>query len=70
MEISLKSMTSAVLAEAFPIHRVYTYGLPLYLLTNNDSQPSKFFKSVCTMLGLKHYFTTAYNHQTNGQIDI
>ncbi|CAN8063813.1 unnamed protein product [Agarophyton chilense] len=68
--IPLKETNSTTLAIAFLNNWVYLYGAPLYLLTDNGSNlESKFFEAVCNLLGIKHYFTTAYHPQMNGQVE-
>ena len=43
---------------------------PYYVLTDYGPQfVTKFFEAFCSMLGLKHYLTTAYHPQTNGQTE-
>lgn len=66
--IPLKTTTATDVAMALLTHWVYSYGLPLYLLTDNGNQLlSKFFPHVYATLGTKHVTTTAYHPQTNGQ---
>ena len=49
---------------------MYVYGAPQYVLTDNGPQfAAKFFDSVCALLGIRHYLTTAYHPQTNGQTE-
>lgn len=53
---------------------VYAYGAPFYVLTDNfaDNGPqfaSKFFEAACTMIGIKHVFSTAYHSQTSSQVE-
>ena len=68
--IPLGSTTASSVAKAFLEHWVYVYGVPNYLLTDNGPQfAAKFFDTVCGMLGVKHFFTTAYHPQTNGQAE-
>ncbi|CAN8070204.1 unnamed protein product [Agarophyton chilense] len=68
--IPLKKTMSTTLAIAFLNNWVYPYGTPLYLLTDNSSNlASKFLEAVCNLFGIKHYFTTAYHPQTNGQVE-
>lgn len=66
--VPLPQIKSTTVAPAFLNHWVYTYGVPLYVLTDNSPQvASKFFAAVCQLLGSTLYFTTAYHPQTNGQ---
>lgn len=68
--ILLSCTNSTALAEAFLNHWVFLYGSTLHLLSDHGfSLLSKFFKSFCTIFGLKkQYFTTVYGPQTNGQV--
>lgn len=53
--IRLKGTTSSVLAQAFLNRWVFRYDASVYLFTNNGSNfESRFFESVCNMLGSKH----------------
>ena len=68
--IPLRTITAAVVADAFLSHWVFKYGAPKYLLTDNGKQfAAKFFDSVCGLLGVRHYFTAFYHPQTNGQTE-
>lgn len=61
----LRTTTAVVVAKAFLERRVYVYGGPRYLLTDNGKQfVAKFFESVCGMLGVNHFLTTAHHPQT------
>jgi transposase InsO family protein len=68
--IPLRSTVAAEVAKAF-VHEWYcVYGPPVVLLTDNGTQfVSKFFQTVCKILGVKQVFTTAYHPQTNGQCE-
>lgn len=49
---------------------IVTYWISSNLLTDNDTQHvSKFFKTICNSLGLKHLTTTASHTQTNGNAE-
>ena len=49
---------------------VYVYGAPRYVLTENEQQiAATFLDEGCALLGLRHYLTTAYYPQTNGQTE-
>ena len=68
--VVLRDTKSATLAAAFLEHWVYAYGAPIYLLTDNaQNLIARFFESVCTLLGIKHFLTAAYHPQTNGQAE-
>ncbi|CDF38169.1 unnamed protein product [Chondrus crispus] len=68
--IPLRTTTASVVANAFLDNWVYVYGAPRYMLTDNGPQfAAKFFDAVCALLGVRHYLTTAYHPQTNGQTE-
>ncbi|CDF40922.1 unnamed protein product [Chondrus crispus] len=68
--IPLRTTTASVVANAFLDNWVYVYGAPRYVLTDNGPQfAAKFFDAVCALLGVRHYLTTAYHPQTNGQTE-
>lgn len=47
------------------------YRISTYFLADEDVQfTSKFFATLCTLLGVKHLTTTPYHPQTNGQAEI
>jgi transposase InsO family protein len=55
---------------SFCDHWAYVYGPPVSLLTDNGPQfTAKFFQAVCSELGIRKIFTTAYHPQTNGQVE-
>ena len=55
---------------AFCDNWVYPYGPPAYLLSDNGGQfASKYFQSICRILGIRNLFTTAYHPQANGQVE-
>ena len=66
--IPLRTTTASVMSNAFPDNWVYVYGAPRYVLTGNGPQfAAKFFEEVCAQRGVRHYLTTTYQPQTNGQ---
>ena len=68
--IPLRTTTASVVANAFLDNWVYVYGAPRYVLTDNGPQfAAKFFDAVCALLTVRHYRTTAYHPQANGQIE-
>ncbi|CDF32918.1 unnamed protein product [Chondrus crispus] len=68
--IPLRTTTASVVANAFLDNWVYVYGAPRYVLTDNGPQfAAKFFDAVCALLGVRHYLTTAYHPQSNGQTE-
>ena len=68
--VPLRTITALTVAQAFCEHWVYIYGPPVSLLSDNGPQfAAKFFQAVCTELGIKKLFTTAYHPQANGQVE-
>ena len=68
--IPIRSTRSHTIARVFLENWVYPYGAPTHLLSDNGPQfASKFFAAVNYMLGVKHYLTTAYHPQSNGQTE-
>ena len=68
--VPLRNVTAWTLAKAFCDHWAFVFGPPKYLLSDNGGQfISKFFQSVCNILGTRNLFTTAYHPQTNGQVE-
>jgi Integrase core domain/Integrase zinc binding domain len=68
--VLLRTVTALVVSKAFCDRWVYVYGPPISRLTDNGPQfTAKFFQAVCTELGVKKTFTTAYHPQTNGQLE-
>lgn len=66
----LRSTTATDLAMAFLVHWIYLYGLHVYVLTDSGPQfVAKLFEHLCSDLGLKHLFTTAYHQQNNGKVE-
>ena len=68
--VLLRSISSWTVAKAFCEHWAFVFGPPKLLLSDNGGQfMSKFFQSVCNILGTRNLFTTAYHPQTNGQVE-
>ena len=68
--IPLRDVKSVTIAKAFCENWVFQYGPPTYLLSDNGGQfTSKFFQSICSILGTRNLFTAAYHPQTNGQVE-
>jgi hypothetical protein len=68
--VPLRTVTALSVARAFCDHWAYVYGPPVSLLTDNGPQfTAKFFQAVCSELGIRKIFTTAYHPQTNGQVE-
>lgn len=66
----LATITAYHVAVAFCEVWVFKYGPPASLLSDNGTQvTSKFFQSVCKLLGLRNDYTSAYHPQTNGQTE-
>lgn len=66
----LSSITAYAVAKTFCESWVFTYGPPVYLLSDNGGQfTSKYFQSVCQILGIRNLFTSSYHPQTNGQAE-
>jgi hypothetical protein len=60
--VAVPNITIETLARAFVLDWVAVYGIPLLLLTDNGTLCiSKFFQTVCRLLGVKQLFTTAYH---------
>ena len=68
--VPLRRINAYTVAVAFVQHWVLKYGPPAVLISDNGKQfASKFFQSVCTLLGIANILTTAYHPQTNGQAE-
>jgi hypothetical protein len=68
--VAVPNITTETLARAFVLYWVAVYSIPLLLLTDNGTQfISKFFPTVCRILGVKQLFTIAYHPSTNGQVE-
>jgi RNase H-like domain found in reverse transcriptase/Reverse transcriptase (RNA-dependent DNA polymerase)/Integrase zinc binding domain/Integrase core domain/Chromo (CHRromatin Organisation MOdifier) domain len=68
--VPLRTTIATEVAKVFLFDWYCVYGPPVILLTDNGSQfISKFFQSVCKLLGVKQTFSTAYHPQTNGQCE-
>jgi hypothetical protein len=67
--VPLRSISAFKVARAFCEKRVFVYGAPRYVLTDNGTQFSaKFLLAVCRELGIGKLFITGYHPQTNGQV--
>jgi Integrase core domain len=68
--IPMRSILAEDVAKLFVEDWYCLYGPPLVLLTDNGTQfVSKFFKTMCKVLGVRQVFTTAYHPSTNGQCE-
>jgi hypothetical protein len=68
--VPLKNITAEEVSKAFVNEWYCIYGAPIVLLSVNGTQfVSKFFQSVCRLLGVKQVFTTAYHPASNGQCE-
>lgn len=66
----MRRTTAAKVAEKFLTARVYPYGTPKYLLTDNRLRfVAKVFEVVCGILAVRHLLTTACHPQTNSQAE-
>lgn len=62
----LKTSTTHI-ATTFSHNWNVPYGIPAYVLTNSGTRfVSKFLRTICYFLGLKHLTTTAHHPQTSG----
>ena len=68
--VPLRSVTALLVAMAFCDNWAYPYGPPAYLLSDSGGQfASKYFQSICRILGIRNLFSTAYHPQANGQVE-
>lgn len=68
--VPLGTTTGSDVAIAIMDDFLYSCSAPAYVLTDIGRQfVYKFFGAVCTALGAKNYFTTAYCPQTNKRIE-
>jgi transposase InsO family protein len=68
--VPLKTITTEEVSKAFIKEWYCIYGAPSFLLSDNGTQfVSKFFQSVCRLLGVRQVFTTAYHPTSNGQCE-
>jgi Integrase core domain len=68
--IPLKGITAAEVALAFVEVWVASYGVLLFLLSDNGSQfVSKLFQRVAQLLGITQLFSTPYHPFCNGQVE-
>jgi hypothetical protein len=68
--VAVPNIKTETLDRAFVLDWVAVYVIPLLLLTDNGTQLiSKFFQTVCRLLGVEQLFTTAYHHSKNGQVE-
>ena len=68
--VALPDARAETVARAFLEHWLSVYGVPLVCLSDNGSNfRSKFFQSVCGLLGIKNLFSTPYHPQTQGQVE-
>jgi transposase InsO family protein len=68
--VPLRTIIATEVANIFFYESYCAYGAPVILLTDNGTQfVSKFFQTVCRLLGVKQVLITAYHPQTNGQCE-
>ena len=70
LAVPLPDIRAETVARAFFERWLSVYGVPLVCLSDNGTNfRSKFFQSVCTLLGIKNLFSTPYHPQTQGQVE-
>jgi hypothetical protein len=68
--VSLRTIPAFVVAKAFCEHWMFVYGPPQYALMGNGAQfTTNVFMAVFRELGVAKVFITAYNPQTNLQVE-
>jgi cleavage and polyadenylation specificity factor subunit 1 len=68
--IPLTNITATTVAEAFLLHWIARYGVPVTITTDRGSQlESAHFNSILQMLGIKRIRTTAFHPQSNGILE-
>jgi Integrase zinc binding domain/Integrase core domain/RNase H-like domain found in reverse transcriptase len=68
--VPMRKITANEVSCAFFVHWIACYVVPLILLSDNGAQfVAKFFQAICTTLGVKQLFTSAYHPQCNGQTE-
>lgn len=68
--IPLRPITSPYVATSFADHWIIPYGVLDCLLSDQGPQFfSKLFATMCTLLVTKHFTTTPYQPQINGQVE-
>ena len=68
--VPLRTTNAFSVAIAFCEAWIFKYGPPESVLTDNGKQfASRFFQSVCQLLGLSNVYTSAYHPQANGQAE-
>jgi Integrase zinc binding domain/Integrase core domain len=68
--VPLRTVTALSVSRAFCDHWAYVYGPPVSLLTDDGPQSTaKVLQAVCSELGIRKIFTTAYHPHTNGQVE-
>lgn len=71
LPIPSSKTTSAHTASIFLLYWIVLYGIPSFIFTDNDKKlVSKFFATLCRLLGVKHLTTAAYHPQTNEQPEV
>ena len=68
--VALRRIDAYAVAVAFVEAWVFKYGPQKTLVSDNGKQSAaKFFKAVCSLLGLTNIFTSTYHPQTSGQVE-
>jgi len=63
-------MTAESFAEAFVAGYIRNRGLPLSIISDRDTRfTSKFWQTLCALLGIKLRMSTAYHPQSDGQAE-
>ena len=69
--VVLRTLTAYTVAVAFCDARVFKYGVPRSLLSDNGPQfNAKFFHRKCCVQEITNLHTSAYHPQTNGQVEL
>ena len=64
--VPLKKIAASEVAKPFVRHRVFPYGAPIWLLSDNGKQfIAKLFGETCQMLGVKNLYMITYHPQSN-----
>ena len=68
--VALRNINAYSVAFAFCEAWIFKYGPPRSVLSDKGKQfTSRFFQSVCQLLGLSNAYTSAYHPQTNGKVE-
>ena len=68
--VPLPVATANAVANAFRIHWVYNYGVPVHILTDRGTEfKNALFQVLTTTFGINALFTTSYHPRTNGRLE-